>query len=93
MSQHLVSLINRGQSRHLHEMIKNIGGFDSQNALWKMPQSVAISAIEAGKYEFFMLINGKAYDLVVAERSGQKYLKTTRDEREPSTLLKLPECP
>lgn len=94
MSQHLVSFINRSQSSNVHEMIENIGGFDSNNALWKVPQGAAIAALEAGKYEFYVMINGRAFDLMIAaSRDGYKYLKTTADKEEPTSLLSLPECP
>ena len=94
MSQHLVSFINRGESSNAHERIRNIGGYNADNSLWKLPQQAMIAALEARSHEFFVMLNGRVFDLIVAvSEDGHKYLKTTTDAEQPLTLLRLPECP
>ena len=95
MSQHLVSFINRSESLNTHGRIKNLGGYNADNSLWKVPQGSMIAALEAERYEFFVISGGRAYDLIVAiSEDGYKYLRTTSDvEGEPNVLLRLQECP
>lgn len=52
-----------------------------------------ISELEAGRREFFIVVDGQAAEVTVAETpDGHKYLKTTRDTATLDCLLCLPEC-
>ena len=43
-------------------------------------------------FDFFVNAGGCAMRVVVAIRSGQKYLKTVADGESPDNLLRLHEC-
>jgi hypothetical protein len=43
-------------------------------------------------FDFFVNAGGRALRVVVAIRSGQKYLKTVADGESPDDLLGLHEC-
>jgi hypothetical protein len=58
-----------------------------------MPEEDAIKAIENRQWDFFVLVNGREVDVIVASHEGRKYLKTTADGYAPNNLLSLPECP
>ena len=94
MSRHRVSCIKKSDRYNAHERITHIGGMNDDGTRWKMTQSDAITAIEAGKYEFYVQAGGRTVDVIVAtSRYGNKYLKTTADGEQPDNLLSLPECP
>jgi hypothetical protein len=82
-----VTCINKRDRTSAHERIRNIGGMD-----WKMSQTDAIAAIEAGKYSYYVSAGGSIVDVVVATKNDNKYLKTTADGEQPDNLLSLPEC-
>jgi hypothetical protein len=58
-----------------------------------MDEDAAIAAIENGRFSFFVNVNGKEVDVIVATHERRKYLKTTADGYAPNNLLSLPECP
>ncbi len=92
-SKHEVRCINKSDRYNAHERIKAIGGVNGDGTNWKLSQQEAISAIEAGKYQFFVKAGGRIVDVIVAvSRYGHKYLKTTSDGDEPNNLLSLYEC-
>ncbi len=77
-----------------HERIKSIGGTNPDGGRWKLSLDQAISDIEAGKYRFFVSVNGDSVWVIVATSAlGHKYLKTQNDGDQPNNLLSLPECP
>lgn len=89
-----IKCINKTDRQDQHERIKNIGGVNSDGGRWKMTQPEAITAIEAGKYAFFVNVRGDKVDVIVAtSRYGNKYIKTVADGDQPNNLLSLPECP
>ncbi len=93
-SRHEVKCINKSDRYDPHERIKSIGGVNPDGARWKLSQPEAIEAIDAGKYSFYVQVQGRQVNVVVAtSRFGHKYLKTEADGDQPNNLLSLPECP
>lgn len=93
MSKHQIKCINKSDRHNPHERIKAIGGVNPNGTNWKLSQQDAVNAIEAGKYSFYVQINGKPVDVIVAiSRFGNKYIKTVADGEEPNNLLSLMEC-
>ena len=92
-TRHRVSCINKRQHNNPHERIQAIGGINPDQSRWKLMENEAITAIENGKYSFFVLAGGKEVEVIVATHLGRKYLKTKADGYEPNNLLSLPECP
>ncbi len=94
MSRHQVFCINkRGGHDAAHERISSIGGLNSNGIRWKLTEDEAIKSVEDGKFHFYVNINGRSVDIVVAHRGERKYLKTEADGYNPDNLLNLPECP
>lgn len=89
-----VMCINKSDRYNPHERILNIGGVNPDRTRWKMSQERAIQSIENGVYAFFVLVNGRSVNVVVAKSaSGHKYLRTEADNEQNNNLLNLPECP
>lgn len=84
-----VSFINRAYSLDPLERIENLGGVNSDRTRWKLTQAAAISAIEAGTHEFFVVAAGGPVKIVVLNHQGQKYLKSEREKTHPDELLSL----
>lgn len=88
-----IQCINKSDRMNAHERIKFIGGIHS-GSRWKLSLDQAIQDIEAGKYRFFVSVNGVSVWVIIAtSASGHKYLKTVNDGEQPNNLLSLPECP
>lgn len=84
-----VNCINkRGDHYNPHERIQRIG---YQNS-WTLSEDLAIRKIESGVDSFYVNVNGRQVDVIVATHSGRKYLKTEADGYAPNNLLNLPEC-
>lgn len=93
-SRHQVACINKSDRFSAHEKIKSIGGTNPDGQRWKLTQEEAIDGIEQGKWDFFVRVQGREVDVVVAESQyGNKYFKTEADGEQPNNLLSLPECP
>jgi hypothetical protein len=93
-TRHQVRCINkRGDHSDAHERISHIGGINHDGSRWKLPEDGAIKAIEDRKYEFYVSVNGKTANVIVATHLGRKYLKTESDGYSPDNLLSLDECP
>ena len=89
-----VGCINKTDRSSAHERIRNIGGTNADGSRWRMSESQAIQKIEGGTYDFYVeRPAGHIVDVVIAQRLGVKYLKTTADGEQPDNLLALPECP
>jgi hypothetical protein len=73
MSRHRVSCINkRGGHFNPHERISHIGGVNENGTRWKLTEDEAIKAIEDKKYEFYVSVNGRSVNVVVATHNGRK---------------------
>jgi Protein of unknown function (DUF3892) len=90
MGDFQVTCINKPGS-HLdpHSRIQFIG---NQAGNWKLSEASAIRRIRNGTDTFFTLVNGKRANVVVAERNGTPYLKTSIDGTLTDNLLSQPEC-
>jgi hypothetical protein len=88
-----VQCINKTDRYDAHDRIKSIGGVNPDGTAWKLSEPEAINYIEIGKYAFYVHAGGRTVDVIVAIRSGKKYLKTQADGEQPDNLLSLPECP
>lgn len=94
MSRHQVLCINKDDRYNPYERIQNIGGKNADGTRWTVSQSDAINYIETRKFEFFVSVNYREADVIVAVSPyGNKYIKTEADGAEPNNLLSLPECP
>ena len=89
-----ISCINKIERYNAFERIQFIGGVNPDGGRWKLSQQQAIKDIEAGKYAFYVSVNGSKVKVIVSiSPHGNKYLKTEADGNEPNNLLCLPECP
>ena len=76
-----------------HERIQRVGGVNANGNPWSLSLDDAIAGIRADKYSFWTAGGGKSVWVVIAERHGREYLKTTSDGDHPNNLLSLPQCP
>lgn len=89
MARFQVTCINkRGSHYNPHERIQNIG----QQNNWTLSEDLAIRKIESGTDSFYVDVNGREVNVIVAVHNGRKYLKTEADGYAPNNLLNLPEC-
>lgn len=88
-----IKCINKGDRTDPHERISHIGGINGDGTRWRLSLVNAISGIEAGKWNFWVVTGGKPVQVMIAIYNGHKYLKTVADGIEPNNLLALPECP
>ena len=74
-----------------YKSITHVGG-GAPGSYWQQTQKQTIEEIEAGTYEYYVDVNGKEVDVVVATHNGHKYIKTKPDGVDPNNLLSLPDC-
>jgi hypothetical protein len=86
-----IKCINKNPREDRYQSITHVGGFTDRQ--WKITKEDAIDKIERGEWTFYTLVNGHRRDVIVANRNGRKYLRTTADSDTPDNLLSLPECP
>ena len=87
-----VSCINKKDHYNAHERIQNIGGVYN-GSRWKLAESIAIYNIKYSVEEYYVVVNGKSVDVIIATHNGREYLKTKDDGYAPNNLLNLAECP
>lgn len=93
VSFHEIKCINKSDRYNPHENIIAIGGVNEDGTNWKLSQNDAISAIESGRWSFYVWRLGSKVDVIVAiSRYGFKYLKTIADGEHTNNLLSLKEC-
>jgi hypothetical protein len=88
-----ISCIQAIARRDPLERIKKVGGTNPDGSRWWLTLDEAIAGIEARRYGFYVLVEGRRVDVLVAEHRGRWYLKTELDGDSPDKLLVLPECP
>ena len=77
-----------------HERISFVGGTNPRGTRWKMSQQQAIDGIKAGRWVFFVMVDGAAAALTIARGPrGHEYLKAESDASDPASLIHLPDCP
>ena len=88
-----VTCIRKRDRNNAHERIAAIGGQNADGRRWELAEDEAIASIEQGQYSFYVSVNGRSVDVVIATHNGRKYLKTRADGYSPDNLLSLPTCP
>jgi hypothetical protein len=88
-----IRCIRKWERNNPHERITHVGGVNPNGQRWKLAQEEAIAGIENRTYQFFVNVNFREVDVIVATHQGRKYLKTVADGYAPNNLLNLPECP
>jgi hypothetical protein len=73
--------------------ILGFGGVNPDGAHWRITHDQAITAIETGRWSFYIDGGGRPLPVVIAvSKYGQKYLKGAGDGLQPDSLLRLPDC-
>lgn len=92
-SRHEIKCVNKTDRYNPHERIRSIGGQNQDGNFWKLSQTQAIEGIETGKWSFYVAVQGRAVEVIVAiSQFGNKYIKTVADGEHPNNLLSLMEC-
>jgi hypothetical protein len=87
--QYLVNCVTKRDARHaLHERIEYVGN----EGKWKLAERFAIQRIESQEDSFFIYVDQRLAEIVVAIQNGRKYLTTRADNNERNYLLELPDC-
>ncbi|MBE0626430.1 MAG: DUF3892 domain-containing protein [Burkholderiales bacterium] len=92
LTQFQIKCINKAERNAPYEHIRSISGFNPTGARWILTQEQAIQGIEAGKWSFYVSVNGATDDILIANSSGNKYLKAKSESEQPARLLSLDEC-
>ncbi len=91
---HQVLWITRGEGPEPHQRVAAIGGRNPDGTTWQISQEAAITGIDFGNWEFFVVVDEMTRPLSVAkDRAGRRYLKCNLDTEDPVSLLALPEGP
>lgn len=91
--RYLIHCVIRSDLLNHDRRLRGVGGVNADGAHWRISETEAIAAIEAGRWSFYVETGGGAQPVVVAvSKYGSKYLKAAGDGLQPESLLKLPEC-
>lgn len=93
MDTHQIRCIRKSYSSEPHKIVEQIGGINGNGTRWRIPIERAIEGIEMGKWEFYIVLKGLKFKIIIAQHLGIKYLKCFNEELTPNILLQLPECP
>jgi hypothetical protein len=71
----------------------HVGGVNPDGAHWRISEAEAIVAVEIGRWNFYVISQGREVGIVVGlSKYGNKYLKGADDTLHPTSLLSLPDC-
>ena len=91
--RYLIHCVVRSDLLNHDRRLRRIGGVNPDGAHWQISEAEAITAIEAGRWSFYVLSAGRALPVIVAvSKYGGKYLEGAGDGLQPESLLALPEC-
>lgn len=88
-----IQCINKRDRQSPHERISDVGGVGADGRRWTLTEDQAITGIKDGTYSFYVNVDNKRVDVIVAVHEGREYLKTKADGVIPNNLLSLSECP
>lgn len=90
--RYLISSIVRSALMNHDRRIRSVGGVNRDGTRWWLSQDDAITAIEAGRWSFYIEQRGRPVPVVIAvSKYGTKYLKCSHDPQQPEGLLALPD--
>jgi Protein of unknown function (DUF3892) len=69
-----------------NKRISYIGGYG-----WLFTQEQAVHAILNRQYSFYLRIEDRRVDIIIASYEGNPYLKTVMDREQPEQLMSLPD--
>lgn len=91
--RYCISCVIRSDRLNHDRRLRALGGVNPDGAHWRISETAAIAAIEAGRWGFYVEAAGRELPLIVAvSKYGQKYLKGPGDGLQPDSLLRLPDC-
>ena len=91
--RYLIHCVTRSSLMNHDRRLSFIGGVNLDGAHWRISEAEAITAIEEGRWDFFVEAAGRRQPVIIAvSKYGQKYLKGAGDGLQPESLLALPEC-
>ena len=89
-----IKWISRSEEQNSRVWVTLVSGHYVDGTPWKLTEEDAIRGIEAGFLEFFVQVDKRTLEVVVAaNRAGRKFLKTEADREQPDYLLRLPDLP
>lgn len=89
-----ISCINKPNRNNPYERIQNVGGVNPDGTRWRLTLDEAIVGIDAGRWEFYVDVDGDRVPVIVVRPLvSPPFLKTVADGDLPNNLLRLPECP
>lgn len=88
-----VTCIQKTERRDPRERLRKVGGTNPDGSRWWLTVDEALAGIEAGRYGFYVLVEGRRADVLIDESCGRRYLRTEVDGDSLTNLLALPECP
>lgn len=91
--RYCITCVRRSDLVNHDRRILGLGGVNPDGAHWQISQDQAITAIETGRWSFYLAAGGREMPVIVAvSKYGSKYIKSVGDGLQPDSLLTLPEC-